>query len=124
MPDNPYAGVTVRQSDDQTPLTEVYPLRDVAALTDDQERALEDATRAAMRTLVEAGWARRGVTRVRWASQPRYRMSEIIAGGVGAIGENARHELAGDLAHDEVAVWGEAYDALDADRFWTEVTTR
>lgn len=90
----------IPQSDDTTAMSEIYPLRDVDDLSDEQQGKLVEVTQAAMRPLVEAEWAKRGYVTA-WKAEPG--------------------QLDDELRETEIAVWGFAYDALDEDAVWAQL---
>ena len=114
-----FEGVTVRETPDLSALAEIYPLRPTNLLTGPQEHALEEATDAAMCPLVEAAWARRGVT-VRWS---RWANLSILYAAPPTTDLNERlvEIVENVLRNEQIQVWGEAYDTLDTDAIWERV---
>jgi hypothetical protein len=120
--DMPYV---VETDDDAILLSTVYPLHDVAGLDEATEHQLAEATRKAMRGLVAGEWEKRGHA-VRWVNDPsEQRNAEDLLRSYGytvaplAYG-NPENDRA-PIAEEQVAVWGDAYDALDADALWQSV---
>jgi hypothetical protein len=129
-----FEGVTVRETPDLSAPAEIYPLRPTHLLTGAQELALEVATDAAMRPLVESAWARRGVTVVWWSTEANPsilhaapdevldRYDTLPGLVVDLMGEQVQVPgLVVDLMGEQVQVWGEAYDDLDTDAIWDRV---
>lgn len=110
-----FPGATVRESDDEAPLDEILPLLDLSALSDEQWRQVRDGIAAAMRPLVEAEWAKRGVA-VRWRE-----VSVTPAARILVSDDEPDDGLVKDLQAAQVQVWGAAYDALDTAPIWDRV---
>jgi hypothetical protein len=121
MSDMPY----VVETDDIVPLSEVYPLHNVAGLDEATEERLTEATRKAMRDLVTVAWAAQGYA-VRWVNDPsEQRSTEDRLRGYGytvaPLGWGNPENDRAPIRETQVTVWGDAYDALDTDALWRAV---
>lgn len=114
---NATATTTVRESNSVEPLHNIFIEHDLDELTDEQQARLMDLTVEAIRPLVEAQWAERGITVSGWSSDPQNLRIEGIQGRGETDAEIDRYEF---LTAQQISVWADAWAELNGDALWAQ----